>query len=453
MNTSDVSSRSTVELDTFGQNPRLSWLYTQLCFAFSLTDSEQQSQRDAAVNHLQQGLRKLSISIPWLAGDVIQDDAGVYKIQNIRGTPQLIVKDARHELPSFAQYLSAKFPFGMLDEAIIAPCSTLPKKDDKAAPVACLQLTFITGGMLLVFNGQHNCMDMRGQSVLINSLAKACRGESPSEEEYKAVNLTRADVPAISDLDNMIAASSSSGKSTTVDSSDQTLPVIEKSTWAYFNFSPDSLATLKATAMKSMTAAFVSTDDVLSAFVWQSVTRARLYRLDVNTSCTTFERQVDVREHLGLTSAYTGNAVHKTSDRMPVGQVLQLPLGLIASQLRQALSPSQGLGHQARVAAAQLVLSLKKSMRPSEQPRATLPSTDIKMSSWAKESCSKFDFGGPFGIAEAVRRPKFDAWEGLAYMMPKARNGDILVALCLRHADMDSLRSDEAFIRFGSYVG
>jgi hypothetical protein len=75
------------------------------------------------------------------------------------------------------------------------------------------------------------------------------------------------------------------------------------------------------------------------------------------------------------------------------------------------------------------------------------------MSSWAKESCSSFDFGGPFGVAEAVRRPEFKAWEGLAYMMPKALNGDIIVALCLRDADLDRLRSDESCVCFGQYVG
>ena len=75
------------------------------------------------------------------------------------------------------------------------------------------------------------------------------------------------------------------------------------------------------------------------------------------------------------------------------------------------------------------------------------------MSSWAKEQCSSLNFGGPLGIDEAVRRPDFHAWEGLAYLLPKASNGGIPVALCLRDTDIDRLRCDEAFTHFAEYIG
>jgi hypothetical protein len=41
----------------------------------------------------------------------------------------------------------------MLDEAAIAPCSTIPTNEIDTARVVCLQLTFVKGGMLIVFNG------------------------------------------------------------------------------------------------------------------------------------------------------------------------------------------------------------------------------------------------------------------------------------------------------------
>jgi hypothetical protein len=459
MDTDESYLPSTFELDVFGQDPRLSRLYTQLCFVFPLKDDGQQSQQDAVI-YLQEGLQNLSTSIPWVAGNVVQADSGLYIIEYTgEGAPQLKVRDARHELPTFEQYRRAGFPFCMLDETDIAPRSTIPIDENHTAWVVCLQLTFVKGGMLLVFNGQHNCMDFRGQSVLIYLLSKACRGEPLSEDERKVVNLPRAGIPAISNPEDVTAVPSSNGSSNTGGSfgehvhEQHTSPVTEDSTWAYFKFSSEALSALKWTAVSNMSTAFVSTDDVLSAFIWQSITRARLYRIEAGDCHTTFERQVDIRKHLGLPPDYTGNAVHKTSDRMTVEQILQLPLDMVALQLRRSLSPDEGLGRKARIAAAQLTSSLSHPLRTSSQSRSALPSTDIKMSSWAKESCSSFDFGGPFGIAEAVRRPEFKAWEGLAYMMPKALNGDIIVALCLRDADLDHLRSDETFACFGKYIG
>lgn len=445
-----IDDHATFELDTFGQNPRLSKLYTQLCFAFSLPDTGHQSQQNV-VDHLRQGLRTLSTSVPWLAGNVVQDRAGVFKIETGGELPELILKDARHELPSFEEYRRAKFPFSMLDEKVIASRSTVPVLENQHAPVLSLQLTFIEGGLLLVFSGQHNCMDMRGQSVLMHLIAKACRGDPLSEEERKVVDLRGDGIILNPNLESATTKQDTGQSSTTGPHPSQDISV-QKSTWVYFNFSSATLSTLKATAAETITTDFVSTDDVLSAFIWQAITRVRLDRFSPADD-STFERQVDVRKHLGLPSDYVGNAVHKASSQMPARELLAQPLGIIASQLRGAISADQNLGHMARAAATRLSLSLRKPMPTPAPARATLPSTVIKMSSWAKEQCSTFDFGGPLGIAEAVRRPKFDAWEGLAYMMPKALNGDIAVALCLRDTDLGRLRSDDAWTHYCEYVG
>ncbi|KAL1584125.1 hypothetical protein WHR41_07327 [Cladosporium halotolerans] len=75
------------------------------------------------------------------------------------------------------------------------------------------------------------------------------------------------------------------------------------------------------------------------------------------------------------------------------------------------------------------------------------------MSSWAKEACHDFDFGRILGRAEAIRRPSFEGWEGLAYMMPRTLSGEIVVALCLRPEDLEALKRDREFARWGRYVG
>lgn len=52
--------------------------------------------------------------------------------------------------------------------------------------------------------------------------------------------------------------------------------------WTYFTFSASSLATLKDTAKNSLPkdTPYVTTDDALSVFLFQSILRARSVRLD-----------------------------------------------------------------------------------------------------------------------------------------------------------------------------
>lgn len=78
---------------------------------------------------------------------------------------------------------------------------------------------------------------------------------------------------------------------------------------------------------------------------------------------------------------------------------------------------------------------------------------NVKMSSWAKEKCYEFDFGCCLGKPEAVRRPAFEAWEGLAFLMPKRIDGEIAAAVCLREEDTERLKADENFAKWVRWVG
>jgi len=90
-------------------------------------------------------------------------------MKQLEKIPRLVVKDLRHDpsIPTMDALRRANFPFGMLDDTIIAPCKTIPGSFDEtasdSAPVFLLQANFITGGFLLTFVGQHSTMDMTGQ--------------------------------------------------------------------------------------------------------------------------------------------------------------------------------------------------------------------------------------------------------------------------------------------------
>jgi hypothetical protein len=57
------------------------------------------------------------------------------------------------------------------------------------------------------------------------------------------------------------------------------------------------------------------------------------------------------------------------------------------------------------------------------------------------------------GKPEAVRRPRFHPVEGLTFLMPNTADRGLAVAVCLRNEDLERLREDKEFIKYGTYVG
>jgi hypothetical protein len=127
-------------------------------------------------------------------------------------------------------------------------------------------------------------------------------------------------------------------------------------------------------------------------------------------------------------------------------------LGVVASQLRSALDPkTSNLGYNTRALATFLNRSPDKNI---VSVVATLDlSADIMFSSWAKVNCYELDFNLGLGKPEAVRRPQFVPCESLIYLMPRRLDGEISAGICLRDEDMDRLRADEEFVKYGSYIG
>ena len=74
-------------------------------------------------------------------------------------------------------------------------------------------------------------------------------------------------------------------------------------------------------------------------------------------------------------------------------------------------------------------------------------------SSWAKMGGYGYDFGEGMGRAEAVRRSRSHVTEGLMYLMPRSREGEVGLVVCLREEDMLALRGDGEFGRFAEFVG
>ena len=452
-------------LDIFGQQPSLN-LYTQICLCFPISDP---SKRPTIVTTLNHGLQRLSASFPWLAGEVINEgsgegDAGIFVIQSTGNNLQLKVKEMGYDSVLTMDALrKASFPFSLLDENVIVPRKTVPgSPEDPApypAPVFIVQATFIEGGILLTLNSQHQTMDMTGQGQVIHLFSKACIGEPFTDEELFNGNLAGADLVPLLDHSNRQSSRlerqiAKPAPPPSIISNSFTDPIPPPCcTWGYFIFDWNALAKLKAiaSAEKAPSVEFISTDDALSALIWQSITRARSHRLKPSAA-TTFARAVDVRGHLGIPKTYPGLMQNMTFHTSTIEGLAEDKLGNVTSQLRAAVDPrTSSLPQDTRALATAFHHSRDKSSVSfvSEIDQ----STDIMLSSWAKLDCYDLDLNLGQGKPEAVRRPQFIPYEGLIYLMPKKPNGEIAVGLCLRDEDMKRLRDDRTFKEFCTYIG
>jgi trichothecene 3-O-acetyltransferase len=101
-------------LNVFEQQPGLNQLYTQMCFCFPVATS---SSHPAIINTLTEGLKRLSETFPWVAGQIVNEGAsegntGLFKIKPLEKIPRLVVKDLRNDpsIPTMDEFRRANFP-------------------------------------------------------------------------------------------------------------------------------------------------------------------------------------------------------------------------------------------------------------------------------------------------------------------------------------------------------
>ncbi|KAF2785691.1 trichothecene 3-O-acetyltransferase [Melanomma pulvis-pyrius CBS 109.77] len=467
-----------MDLDILGEQPALFRLYTQLLFIFPLTISTTQ---ESITLTIKRGLERLSKSFPWIAGQVVNlgpepHGSDIFKIITFDTMPRLVVKDYTSDgsVPSLEDLREAEFPFSMLGEEVWAPCPTIaglsfdPTKpsgsSSEPAPVFLLQISFIRGGMVLCVNAQHNVMDMTGQGHVIALLSKACRGGEFMDEEVRIGNMERKNmIPLLGgdwrpgpELEMQILKEEKEKEKEAAPAPDiisnpkPNFP--PKCRWSYFTFSASSLQSLKSLSTTTLPqgTSYITTDDALSAFVFQSVLRARSTRLDPNATVK-FARAIDVRKSLSIPPSYPGILQNMTYHSYTLSALLSLPLGEIAAEMRKHVDV-------AKLAYATRSLATFLQSEPGNRHKANFtakmnPEKDVMLSSWSKIEGYGLDFGLGLGMPVAVRRPRFVPVESLFYLMPKGLNGEIALAACLREGDLERLRGDGEFVGVGKYVG
>ncbi|KAJ2976820.1 hypothetical protein NQ176_g4725 [Zarea fungicola] len=450
-----------VALDIFGQ--RLVTIFTQISFCFQTPDA---SATQNALETLRRGMQRLAVHFPWVAGQVVCENAsphssGIYKMKALHDTPRLSIKDLSNDtsMPSMNELRRSGFPMRCLDEELVAPRkSNSGGPREKIAEVFQVQATIINDGLILTFLGQHQSMDGVGQNQVINLLAKACAGEAFTAEELRIGNMAREEIvpllgPSWSpsrELEHNIIkmdpqeAGPGSMRSKMPD---------DKGVWCHFGMSRGALQALKEQATSTMppTTKFVSTDDAITAFVWQSITRVRYSSFDPATK-TFLGRAVDLRRYLAIPQEYPGFIQSMAYNEFTMEQLLNSPLGVISAALRAEVdTESSSMAYHAQSFATLISRTADKTRTSYIGGFDML--RDVMISSWSNQNSYDLDFGFGLGTPEAVRRPKFDGFQGLAYLMPRDRNGDIGVAICLDEKDMLKLREDEQFCCYATCIG
>lgn len=439
-------------------------MYTQICYCYPLPDPSILPQMLEILN---QGYARLCADIPWLAGRVTIRPArpgrGVgHFVGRTDVTPTVKVNDLTITEPkftSFEELQAAGFPFRLLDSSLLTDPETKSLSfENNQATVLMIQLNLIPDGMILTISGDHTQLDGQGVAQVTQLFSKACRNIPLTPEEIYESNRARIDVIPIDDLKTyepglelshyMVANRKVQAVAIGSDVS---------SRWAYIHFSRASLVKLKAHAneTRSSETPYITTNDALSALLWQASCRARLNRLSGDAE-SIFCRAVDMRSYMNVSPMYLGNMLHQAYSPLPVSTVCSLPLGKIASILRTSLNPQDlttGLRSLVTyIAAHQDDLSSVSFAADIDS------SKDIWFSSWAGLPCYDFDFAlGGLGVGlekpDKVRVPLLHAFEGLFYLLPMDRDGGIDAAVCLREVELDGMSGDEELKRWGDWIG
>lgn len=445
--------------------------YMVISLFFSISNSTSSSEIEASIRA---GLDTLADAFPHLKGHVVYDDkttgedAGrvrIYPFDDDDDRISLTVKDLRDDpnFPSLESLRQARFPLSMLDGQTVVPYHLIPpsfesiyqESKDRPARVLFVQANLIEGGMILTIAANHTTMDMNGLGSVIDLFAEACRNEPYTEQELREVNQSRREaIPVLGDEYTpgpegdffILKAQNSWTEPTKKDGSGPTSPAICR----IFTFSPDSLFKLKTEAASQQTVVpFISTNDAVTALLWQRITKARLARFPGTDSfSTTVVRQVDARRHFHLSRLYGGHMA--TSVFSTETNVWQVPIGDVSAQLRLKLGDPCVPFHLRAIA----TLVHRPEYRPRIAYAANLDfDRDVVISSWADVDCCRVSFGSLLGIPEVAMRPRVAPFAAGAFIMPFTATGHLPVCVGLREDDMSRLIADDEFSRFADYVG
>jgi hypothetical protein len=193
---------------------------------------------------------------------------------------------------------------------------------------------------------------------------------------------------------------------------------------------------------------FVSSDDALSAFIWQRYTVIRSQQFPRETR-SRFSRAMDGRKLVGLTRDYLGITVHNVASWLKFGELIDMPLSSVAAHLRQRLNEANTTYHL-RSYAAFIAKEPDKSI--ISYAGCFNADTDVGCTS----VCGHLDVFPEFGVLgrlNFIRRPPTTPFPSLVALLPASPAGGCDIWICSKDADLVALREDAKWNEFVEYIG
>ncbi|KAL9577687.1 MAG: hypothetical protein Q9212_006210 [Teloschistes hypoglaucus] len=420
--------------------------YTQILLCFPIVS------RAEAIDVLKKATAKLVDLVPSLAGQVQN-----HKDESILSGTFHVVPYAHPDgsalriklLDAWTCYddlRNAKAPASMLDGTFFAPMKGFPDhySDTDVTPAFIVQANFIPGGLILCFSGMHNLMDGNGLGAVVELFAIICRGETVPPEFLESANFDRSQLPVSlkpgqSPLPHPEVASKKKEKS----------EYSPASTWSYFTISAPNIERLKAEGSLNSTS-HITTNDVLTAFVWRAMTQARFPSLPSDLAKgSLLLRATNGRRILDppVSRSYLGNIITCSCNRIPVKTLIEAPLSDIAQAVRKETNRVTDNHVRSFATLIEKEPDRNKIVFDMDDPEA-----DALISSWTTLPVWQ-DFGEVLGKPEFVRRPTGGPWRGVCYMMPKRPDGGMDLLISLSEEEMKRLREDEVVKAVAEFVG
>ncbi|KAL8692495.1 MAG: hypothetical protein Q9218_002498 [Villophora microphyllina] len=434
--------------------------YTQILLCFPVVSERKRSE---AVDALKKATAKILELVPSLAGQVQnhQDEispspsSGTFRVVPYAHPDGSALRVKFLDgWTSYDDLRNAKAPASMLDGAVLAPEKGFPNHYTNAdvTPAFIVQANFIPGGLILCFSGMHNVMDGNGLGQVIKLFATLCRGEVPPTEDLKSANFDRNQLPVSLGPGQSPLSHPEVVLKHTDEARKEKSKYSPPSTWAYFRISGTNLKTLKTQGSRNLSPSvpYITTNDVLTAYVWRAITRARFPSLPPDpTKASLLLRAVNGRRILDppISSSYLGNIVTCACNKIPIKTLTES----LFSDLTQAIRK------ETNSITDQHVRSFATLIREEPDRNKIVfdmddPEADSLVSSWATLPVWEH-FGGVLGKPEFLRRPTGEPWRGVCYVMPKGPDGSIDLLISLTDEEMKRLREEEEVRAVAEFIG
>ena len=462
--------------------------YIRVCLAFRIPRSQSVSQ---PIAKLEQFIRRTVHAVPFLAGYVVpaEEPSGHigrveirFSAEDVRLYPAAQVKHfTSEEMPYTYDELDQK----ALPPSIIRPdlVSSLPEgTDDNRAPVFRVQANVLDGGLIISIYLHHCVTDGTGLGLIVSGgLHAALDQAEPNTRDGPANGRSESGTPPLlmtNECLDAVAKRESAARTqlswsgvnrtsqrcfdntTNLSPADRCAPSGRGCVFTVFH---SRLAALKDALTQHLgiiepdvdrtepAAPFITTHDVLQAFLWHHMTQARMASLSPDDNITTSDLliPVNVRSKLSpaLPSTFLGSAVDSAR--------CSSTLDHLSSSAEAALA-SSALAIRAAIAKVDEdyvrdVVMLANSNADVRDLLARNMSrkvgADMYITSWRELPLYDSDLGMGLGRPDWVRKP-WSKDPGSCIVLPQDPRKDIVeVVVQLRSDDMVRLLHDGEFMK------